>query len=67
MLNKTYNLVYGMFLNQLRFSVEILSFKPPSFVKKVNFKEITDNLYKTEISTDTEKDKGIKKLIAKQN
>ena len=33
-LNKTHNLIYGMFLNGFVSDVEILAFKQPSFIKK---------------------------------
>jgi len=66
-LNKTYNIVYGLFLNGFVADVEILAFKQPSFIKKINSKTIIDNLWNNEISTDIEEDKGIKKLIANVN
>ena len=62
-LNKTYNIVYGMFLNSFAADVEILAFKQPSFIKSINTKEIIDTLWDSEISTDPEEDKGIKNLL----
>jgi hypothetical protein len=60
-LNKTYNIVYGMFLNSFAADFEILAFKKPCFIKSINTKDIIDTLWDTEISDDLEEDKGIKK------
>ena len=65
--NKTYNIVYGMFLNGFVSDVEILAFKQPSFIKNIDTKNIIDTLWNSEISPDIEEDKGIKKLIANVN
>ena len=56
-----------MFLNSFAADVEILAFKQPSFIKSINTKDIIDTLWGSEISTDPEEDKGIKKLIANVN
>jgi hypothetical protein len=66
-LNKTYNILYGMFLNVFVADVEILAFKAPSFIKPIDTKAIIDNLWNTEISPDADEDKSIKKLIANVN
>ena len=44
-LNKTYNIVYGMFLNSFAADVEILAFKQPSFIKSINTKDIINTFY----------------------
>ena len=41
MFNKVYNLVYGKFLNHFK-NVEILAFKEPSSIKKVDYKKIVE-------------------------
>ena len=64
---KTYNLLYGMFLNGFASDVEILAFKAPSFIQPINTKNIISNLWDSEISPDPEEDKSIKKLIANVN
>ena len=64
--NKTYNLCYGKFLWHFK-DVEIIAFKAPSFVKRVDYKTIVQDLYKTEIDEDEEMDKYCKKLIANVN
>ena len=66
MFNKVYNLVYGKFLNHFK-DVEILAFKMPSSIKKVDYKKIVQDLYKTAISENNEEDIYRKKLIANIN
>jgi hypothetical protein len=46
---------------------EILAYKRPSFIKKVDYKDILDELWKRRISTIPEEDTKIKKLIANVN
>jgi hypothetical protein len=65
MFNKTFNLCYGMFLKDL--DVDIIAFKPPSFMKDVDSKSLIDALYSEEISPNPHEDKQIKKLIANVN
>ena len=60
-------LIYGMFLNSFVSDVEILACKQPSFLKKIDAKNIIDTLWNNEISPDIDEDKGIKKLIANVN
>ena len=64
--NKKINLCYGKFLAQFD-DLEILAFKAPSFVKKVDYKQIVKTLYNTTIDKDEEMDKYCKKLIANVN
>ena len=63
-LNKRHNLCYGQFLTE---GVEILAVKQPSFIKKVNYKQIVEELWKTQISENAEEDALIKKRIANCN
>ena len=64
--NKTYNLCYGKFLWHFK-DVEIIAFKAPSFMKRVDYKQIVQDLYETNIDDDEEMDKYCKKLIANVN
>ena len=63
-LNKHHNLCYGQFLTQ---DVYIVAVTQPSFVKKVNYQQVVDYLWKTQISDDAEEDMLIKKRIANCN
>ena len=47
--------------------INILCFKQPSFIHKVDYKHIVNELWNTTISEDNEEDKCIKKLIANVN
>ena len=47
--------------------INILYFKQPSFIHKVDYKNIVNELWNTNISEDNEEDKCIKKLIAHVN
>jgi hypothetical protein len=47
--------------------VDILAVKQPSFIKKVEYKQIVEELWKTQISEDAEEDTTIKKRIANCN
>ena len=57
--NKTFNLCYGKFLVHFK-DVEILAFKAPSFVKKVDYNKIVQELYDTNIDDDEGMDKYCK-------
>jgi hypothetical protein len=66
--NKVFNLCYGMFLKPfINDTLDILAYKKPSFLYDVNFKQIVDDLYSSEISDNAFEDKYIKKLIANVN
>ena len=66
--NKRFNLCYGSFLNKLKIkNVKIVAYKQPSFIRDVNYKNIIDDLYKTEISQNHEEDKYIKKIFGNVN
>ena len=64
--NKKYNLVYGKFLKYFE-NLDIIAFKTPSEIKKVNYSKIIDTLYNTIISDDEKEDIYIKKHIANIN
>jgi len=65
--NRRYNLSYGIFLKLLASKIQILAFKRPSFIKKVDYRQIAEELFNTAISPDPEEDKVIKKMIANTN
>ena len=66
--NKRYNLITGQILKKLpervMKKIDILYYKEPSFIHKVDYKGIVDELWNTTIDeNDTDEDKYIKKLI----
>ena len=63
---KNHNLCYGVFLKHFP-NVEIVAVKTPSFIKKVNYNDIIDTLYNTQISDSKYEDTFIKKQIANVN
>ena len=65
--NKTYNLVYGRFLAGYANQCEIIYYKQPSRVYKVDYRKITKELWQTDISDKYTEDTKIKKLIANVN
>ena len=70
--NKQYNLITGQILKKLPERVikkiDILYYKEPSFIHKVDYKGIVDELWDTNIDeNDTDEDKYIKKLIGNVN
>ena len=66
-LNKTYNLIYGQFLEYFKNDVEILYYKEPSFIKHVDYNNMLKTLFDTHISDDKYEDIYLKKLIAVVN
>ena len=62
--NKAYCLVYGKFLKHYADKCEILYYKQPSRVYKVNYTKLIKQLWATEISDHFPEDAKIKKLIA---
>ena len=56
--------MYGKYLSR---SCLVVAYKQPSFIKKVNYKALTDELYAFPISGDAQADVYIKKLIANVN
>ena len=65
--NKTHCLVYGKFLKHYADKCEILYYKEPSRVYKVNYTKLIKQLWATEISDHFPEDAKIKKLIANVN
>ena len=65
--NKKYCLVYGRFLKEFVNDVKILYYKDPSFIRKVKYSNIVDNLYKTKVSDIALEDKYLKKILANVN
>ena len=57
---KSYNLCYGLFLKYFK-NIDIIAVKTPSFIKEVNYSDIIDTLYNTEISNNKYEDTFIKK------
>ena len=50
--NKKYNLIYGKFLRKMDLSeIKIIYYKQPSFIHKVNYKKIVDELWETPLVT----------------
>ena len=66
--NKKYNLIYGKFLRKMDLSeIKIVYYKQPSFIHKVNYKKIVDELWETPLGSNEDEDKQIKKTIANVN
>ena len=47
--------------------MQIVAYKQPSFIKKVDYKKLIDELYETKIADDSQQDTYIKKLVANVN
>ena len=70
MFNKKHNLIYGKFLKKLiekGVKCDILYYKQPSHIHKVDYKQIIDDLWAEQISADEQEDRRIKKTIANIN
>ena len=70
MFNKKHNLIYGKFLKKLiekGVKCNILYYKQPSHIHKVDYKQIIDDLWAEPISADEQEDRRIKKTIANIN
>ena len=66
--NKKFNIIYGKFLRKMDLTnIKIIYYKIPSFIHKVNYKSIVDELWETQLGDDEEDDKQIKKKIANIN
>ena len=62
MFNKKHNLIYGKFLKKLiekGVKCDILYFKQPSHIHKVDYKQIIDGLWAEQISADEQEDFGL--------
>ena len=44
--NKTYNLCYGKFIREFLADAQIIAYKSPSFVKKVDYTKLVKKLFK---------------------
>jgi hypothetical protein len=59
-LNKRYNLLYGLILKQLNNEdFNIINYKKPSGVEECDYSTIVNNLWNTEITDEIELDKSI--------
>ena len=70
MFNKKHNLIYGKFLKKLiekGVECNILYYKQPSHIHKVDYKQIIDDLWAEQLSADEQEDRRIKKTIANIN
>ena len=66
--NKKINIIYGKFLRKMDLSnIKIIYYKIPSYIHKVNYKSIVDELWETQLGDDEDDDKQIKKKIANIN
>ena len=66
--NKKFNIIYGNFLRKMDLTnIKIIYYKIPSYIHKVNYKSIVDELWETQLGDDEEDDKQIKKKIANIN
>ena len=66
--NKKFNIIYGKFLRKMDLSnIKIIYYKQPSYIHKVNYKSIVDELWETQLGDDDDDDKQIKKKIANIN
>ena len=66
--NKKFNIIYGKFLRKMDLTnIKIIYYKMPSYIHKVNYKSIVDELWETQLGDDEEDDKQIKKKFANIN
>ena len=66
--NKKFNIIYGKFLRKMDLSdIKIIYYKIPSYIHKVNYKSIVNELWETQLGDDEDDDKQIKKKIANIN
>ena len=66
--NKKFNIIYGKFLTKMDLTnIKIIYYKIPSYIHKVNYKSIVDELWETQLGDDEEDDKQIKKKNANIN
>ena len=66
--NKKFNIIYGKFLRKMDLSnIKIIYYKIPSYIHKVNYKSIVDELWETQLGDNEDDDKQIKKKIANIN
>ena len=66
--NKKFNIIYGKFLRKMDLTnIKIIYYKIPSYIHKVNYKSIVDELWETQLGDGEDDDKQIKKKIANIN
>ena len=65
--NRTYNLIYGMYLKEYKKYVEIIYYKIPSKYAKVDYKKLILDLWNMKFDDDEVKDKKIKKMLFNTN
>ena len=66
--NKKFNIIYGKFLRKMDLTnIKIIYYKIPSYIHKVNYKSIVNELWDTQLGDDEDDDKQIKKKIANIN
>ena len=66
--NKKFNIIYGKFLRKMDLSnIKIIYYKIPSYIHKVNYKSIVDELWEMQLGDNEDDDKQIKKKIANIN
>ena len=66
--NKKFNIIYGKFLRKMDLTnIKIIYYKIPSYIHKVNYKSIVDELWETQLGDDEDDDKQITKKIANIN
>ena len=66
--NKKFNIIYGRFLRKMDLiNIKIIYYKQPSYIHKVNYKGIVDELWETQLGDDEDDHKQIKKKIANIN
>ena len=65
--NKRYNLCYGYFLKQLKQHRAIGAAQHPRIIKKVNYRGLVEELWRTPISDDPEEEAALKNTIANCN
>ena len=69
--NKKRNLIYGKYLKKLinkqNIKCDILYYKQPSYIHKVDYGKVIDDLWAEQISTEQQEDRRLKKTIANIN
>ena len=66
--NKKFNIIYCKFLRKMDLTnIKIIYHKQPSYIHKVNYKSIVNELWETQLGDGEDDDKQIKKKIANIN
>ena len=62
--NKKFNIIYGKFLRKMDLTnIKIIYYKIPSYIHRVNYKSIVDELWETQLGDNEDDDKQIKKKL----